>query len=712
MEKTIDPQGPLTGLNPLCDPVGYGDTERCVEIPWALSKYSDETTVLDVGYANAEERYIKSLLSLKIPNLHGLDISDRKIEGLISHVGDIRKTNFENNYFDFVFCISTIEHIGRDNSVYKTNFTEVLDKGDLDALKEIYRITKIHGKILITVPYGKFFNYGWFIQYDENRLNILLNCCPFEILAKEFFIYENGWHKCDKNDLKNILYHDNNAPAAAGLVCLLLKKMSNNQLSIQNVKNNNSNYKNMNDNTIGIRDDEINVEEIMEKIRENIRRRQAAGEVSSDSDSVIASTSKNCHPDPDDAIQRDISDINANGDIHNNSYVISSHNPYIGKLLVKGRTLVHGEVRRYVDPIIYRQNGFNASTVRILNHTSQKIEELNQNYRELETSFSRRQSEQDQKLRDLETSFSRRQSEQDQKISQVIAMVENEIDGRIDARIHSHLFELDENIHARTWLAQILENRIHEGFERKILASDQSSLTKSEQPQSSKMNYYLFEERFRGSRNAIKNQQLAFLPYFEKCSCVLDIGCGRGEFLEILRDHEIGCTGIDIDNDMVQYCRSRHLQVEQTDAISYLEKLPDNCLDGIFIDQVVEHLEPGYLVRMLALCYQKLDNGGNIVVETVNPLSLASFFNFYLDLSHYKPVHPLTLNFLLESVGFMQNEIKYYSPIPDEVKLQKIEMPEKFSDLEHKIVNNYNHNIEILNNLLWGPRDYAVIGRK
>ena len=69
MEKTIDPQGPLTGLNPLCDPVGYGDTERCVEIPWALSKYSDETTVLDVGYANAEERYIKSLLSLKIPNL-------------------------------------------------------------------------------------------------------------------------------------------------------------------------------------------------------------------------------------------------------------------------------------------------------------------------------------------------------------------------------------------------------------------------------------------------------------------------------------------------------------------------------------------------------------------------------------------------------------------------------------------------------------------
>jgi len=475
----------------------------------------------------------------------------------------------------------------------------------------------------------------------------------------------------------------------------------------------------MDNNNTGIPDDEINVEAVMEKIRENVRRRQAAGEVPYDPDPNLASFSKNYDQNPDDTIQRDLLYINSNWDIQNNSYVICSDRRYIGRALIKGRSLVHGEVRRYIDPIINRQNGFNASTVRILNDSSQKIVELYRNYRELdqkirdlENLFSRRQSDQDQKIRDLENLFSRRQSDQDQKISQIKDMMENEIDGRIDARIRSHLFELDEGIHARTWLAQILENRIREGFERKIPSSDQYSLTKPEQTSSTEMNYYLFEEKFRGSRNAIKNQQLTFLPYFEKCSSVLDIGCGRGEFLEILRDNKIGCSGIDIDKDMVQYCRSRHLQAEQIDAISYLEKLPDSCLDGIFIDQVVEHLEPGYLVRMLVLCYQKLDTGGNIVVETVNPLSLASFFNFYLDLSHYKPVHPLTLQFLLESVGFMQNEIKYYSPIPDEIKLQKIELPEKFSDIEHEIIKKYNYNIEMLNNLLWGPRDYAAIGRK
>jgi O-antigen chain-terminating methyltransferase len=115
---------------------------------------------------------------------------------------------------------------------------------------------------------------------------------------------------------------------------------------------------------------------------------------------------------------------------------------------------------------------------------------------------------------------------------------------------------------------------------------------------------------------------------------------------------------------------------------------------------------------MLAACYKKLRCGGTIVVETVNPLSLASFFNFYLDMSHHKPVHPLTLNFLLESAGFRSNEIKYFSPIPDEVKLQKIQIPEKISEPDQKILSTYNCNVEQLNNLLWGPRDYAIIGRK
>jgi SAM-dependent methyltransferase len=700
--------------------IGLGDSERCIEIPWGLSKYSDEQTVLDIGYANAEERYIKSLLSLKIPYLHGLDISKREIEGIISHLGDIRKTNFDDNFFDFVFCISTLEHIGRDNSIYRADCIEDEDQGDLDAIREIYRITKNEGKIVITLPFGKLFNFGWFIHYDENRLNTLLNACPFEILKEEFFIYKNGWHKCDINDVKDVLYHDNEAPAAAGLVCLLLKKISDTQISIQKVKNNN-NYKDMTDNLPEIQNDEINVEAVMGKIRENIHRRKSAGESLPDPDTLTAHLSfVGSNSDFNRSTLHDLTYINSNWDIHNNSYFISSHHPYLGKMLVKGRQIVHGEVRRYVDPVISRQAGFNASAARIINQTTQKCSDLEEQSANLRRQCANLEEHcanlekhcvnlelssegHTQKLKELEDSFFSGQRILDQKISRCIEMVDTAIEGKIDERIQDHLSQMNENIHEMAWLAHILENRI-----RKELGQKNSGLPIP----SAELNYYLFEERFRGSRESIKQQQLAFLPFFENCSTVLDIGCGRGEFLEILRDHNIGSIGIDIDPDMIQFSRSRKLNVELIDAITYLEKIADNSIDGIFIDQVVEHLEPDYLVRMLSACFQKMKPGGNIIVETVNPLSLASFFNFYLDMSHHKPVHPLTLHFLLESVGFRRNEIKYYSEIPEEVKLQKIHSNEKISDTEQKILNTYNSNIEQLNNLLWGPRDYAIIGRK
>ena len=112
----------------------------------------------------------------------------------------------------------------------------------------------------------------------------------------------------------------------------------------------------MDDNTIEIRDDEINVEEIMQKIRENILRRTAAGVLPPDPDTLIATfLCASTGSKVDDTPQHDLLYITSNWDIHNDSYLLSSHHPYIGKMLVKGRQLVHGEVRRYVDPMISRQ---------------------------------------------------------------------------------------------------------------------------------------------------------------------------------------------------------------------------------------------------------------------------------------------------------------------------------------------------------------------
>jgi O-antigen chain-terminating methyltransferase len=501
----------------------------------------------------------------------------------------------------------------------------------------------------------------------------------------------------------------------------------------------------MDDNIIEIRD-EINVEEIMTKIRENIRRRQTAGELLPDTDSIITSTSKNVTITPfNDTIGRDISSINANWDIHNNSYFISSHRPSIGKILVKARRLVHGEVRRYVDPVISRQTEFNASTVLILNQTSQKIEdldlkisqqemELNRYFSYLQEELSKNISLQEQELIQkisqqddkLSQKISRQEqdliqkiSRQDDKLSQKISLQEQDLiqkisqqDEELNASIqicvaknfHDVFSKFDTDLRLRVGLAHLLEERIQDGLTQKSRALESISPVDT--------NYFLFEERFRGSRDDIKQRQLAFLPYFEKCSRVLDIGCGRGEFLEILKDHAIGGIGVDSDTDMVAYCRSRQLDVTHSDALAYLETLEDKSLDGIFIDQVVEHLEPDYLMRLLALCHQKMKFGYHIVVETVNPLSFVSFVNFYIDMTHKRPVHPETLQYLISASGFRECEKKFFSPVPDEGRLKKVEWTADMNETERKNVDDYNHNIEMLNTILFGAQDYAVIGKK
>jgi len=443
----------------------------------------------------------------------------------------------------------------------------------------------------------------------------------------------------------------------------------------------------MDENTIEIRNDEINVEDIMAQIRENISRRRAAGELPPDPDSIIGSPSKKClASESNHGIQRDLLYINSNWDINNNSYFISSHHPYFGKFLVRGRQLVHGEVRRYIDPMVFRQTEFNASIARMIILASQRCDQLNQHQHEMETAFS----------------FLKQES--DKKIVDCITTAITELNSKIELTIKELFAQMDVDIHARAWLAHALEDRV------------QKELTqKSIQPESTPnviANYFLFEERFRGSYEEIKQRQLAFLPYFENCYRVLDIGCGRGEFLEILMEHNIGGIGVDIDMDMVAYCRSHNLDVHLSDAITYLDTLENESLDGIFIDQVVEHLEPDYLIRLLALCHKKMKSGYHIVVETVNPMSFVSFVNFYADITHKKPLHPETLQYLVSASGFQECKMKFFSPIPDEGRLKKIEWTADMEETERRNVDVYNSNIERLNAVLFGAQDYAVVGKK
>lgn len=462
-----------------------------------------------------------------------------------------------------------------------------------------------------------------------------------------------------------------------------------------------------------INDEEINVEEIMQKIRENIERRKEnedlrENEIRDSCQHQDQIMNQNTNPPRwADEIKRDLDYINWSWDIQNNSYLISSHRPVIGKLLVKGRNIVHAEVKRYVDPVINKQREFNESVLRILNTIVKRMPEQEKHI------ISELISETEKTVKE---EISNAKSEIEGKFDEQIFNTKSEIKGNLDEtigqmrpdlrmeiieQIKSTFMDMDHEIYNRTWLANVLGEKIT-GYYDKEIPPGNSELD---------LNYFLFEEKFRGSRADIKQRQTSFLRYFEGCKKILDIGCGRGEFLEILRDNGIMGHGIDINEEMVKFCISKGFDVEKSDAISYLEKLEDGSLDGIIMDQVIEHLDSNYLIKLLKLCYQKLNFGYYIVIETVNPLSLVSLTNYYIDMSHKRPIHPETLKFLINFANFREVETIFFSPIPDDKRLKKTNIEGIEGDFR-QLIEVYDQNIDKLNTILYGPQDYAIVAKK
>ena len=432
-----------------------------------------------------------------------------------------------------------------------------------------------------------------------------------------------------------------------------------------------------------IPDEGTNVEELMRKIKENIKTRKAIDLCANAGDMTgMRADEAEGHTPFKIGKPGEWDYVKSNWDIQNNNYSISSHRRILGKVLVKGRELVHGEVRRYVDPMVWKQREFNASIIRILDDIAARLGGIS--------------AQVDDKIAQSQSTISA-------QVDDKIAQSQSKISSDIDEQVKSVVAAMNEDIENRAWLAGILDNRI---AKESVRASNTISESHADY-----INYFVFEERFRGTRADIKERQSAFIKYFKGCRNVLDIGCGRGEFQELLRDHEIGGHGIDIDEDMVNFCKSKGLDVEKIDAVSYLQKLEDKSLDGIFIDQVVEHLEQEYLIEMLNLSFMKLIYGGTIVVETVNPLSFFSFANFYIDMSHKRPVHPETLRFLLNAAGFREIKIELIAPVRDDARLKKIKIGER-RDGHREEIEIYNHNIDMLNAIIYGPQDYALIGIK
>jgi O-antigen chain-terminating methyltransferase len=213
-------------------------------------------------------------------------------------------------------------------------------------------------------------------------------------------------------------------------------------------------------------------------------------------------------------------------------------------------------------------------------------------------------------------------------------------------------------------------------------------------PSEPQFDYGRFAERFRGTEEYVRAGQQVYRPLFAERKNVLDIGCGRGEFLEMMRAMSVPARGIDLSDESVALCRHKGLEAEKADLFEYLADLAEASLDGIFCSQVVEHIAPERLPEMIKLAASRLQRGGVIAIETPNPECLAIFAtHFYLDPTHQRPVpHPL-LAFYLEEFGMGNIEVRRLSPAVETMPSLR-SLPEEFRDA------------------FFGGLDYAITARK
>ena len=207
--------------------------------------------------------------------------------------------------------------------------------------------------------------------------------------------------------------------------------------------------------------------------------------------------------------------------------------------------------------------------------------------------------------------------------------------------------------------------------------------------------YSLFEERFRGSPEEIARKQQFYLPFLAGLpGPVLDVGCGRGEFLHLLAERGIPASGIEINPITARQCRAEGLDVQEGDGPALLSRRPSGSLGAVVALQVVEHWTPEAIFAFLREARRALAPGGLLIAETINTDSLSAWKAFFLDPSHVRPVPSEALQFLAEAAGFVDARVELLSPLPAESRLEES-----------------TGNDAKLNRLLFGPQDYALLAR-
>lgn len=210
--------------------------------------------------------------------------------------------------------------------------------------------------------------------------------------------------------------------------------------------------------------------------------------------------------------------------------------------------------------------------------------------------------------------------------------------------------------------------------------------------------YAAFEEQFRGSTEEVEERLRFYLPYLmhlDRGSKIVDLGSGRGDWLELLTKEGFRPQGIEINDVLAERARAKGFDVTKTEMMVYLAQQPDQSVDVVSVFHLIEHFDVGRLIRLLSEIRRTLKPGGLLLLETPSPENLVvGACTFYADPTHFKPIYPQTLIFLLSNLGFVDLDLQFLHPV------DQSPFPDDAAGSEQ------------LNNWFFGPRDFSVIARK
>lgn len=241
---------------------------------------------------------------------------------------------------------------------------------------------------------------------------------------------------------------------------------------------------------------------------------------------------------------------------------------------------------------------------------------------------------------------------------------------------------------------------------RRSLPAKPAPETLAQLPSGSDDLYEALEDTFRGSFHDIKDRLRVYLPDIEAVASsgqVIDVGTGRGEWLELLREAGVDAYGVDTNAAAVERCQRRDLKVVHGDAVDHLAGLPDGSVAALTGFHIAEHVEFDALVELVDQAARVLVPGGLLLLESPNPLNLSvGAAYFYIDPTHKRPLHPKLLEFLLSARGFDSVEVRYLHPsLP-------LQLPQETDDA----MRGMRPLVDQLNQLLFGAQDFAVLGRR